>query len=337
MNRRTLTCIAAALTMLILILDAKTALSGAVEGVQLCIQVVIPSLLPLFFLSIFLTDALSSISTGLLTPLGRFCRIPGNTPALLVLGLLGGYPTGAQSVAEAYRAGHLSKEDGKRLLGFCSNAGPAFVFAMGATQFQDPRIPMVLWLIHILSALITGRILPSFKSKITALPPKNSSISPTAAMGKTLRTLAFVCGWVILFRVLLTFMDRWFLWYFPEELRTAIHIFLELANGCAELNRITNEGLRMMLFSAGLGFGGICVLMQTVSVTGSLGLGMYLPGKLIQCVLSLLLTWLWQRMTFSDPVKNVVIIPLAAVILAAAMVFLYKSEKRGRNSALLRV
>lgn len=337
MNRRTLTCIAAALTMLILILDAKTALSGAVEGVQLCVQVVIPSLLPLFFLSIFLTDALSSISTGLLTPLGRFCRIPGNTPALLVLGLLGGYPTGAQSVAEAYRAGHLSKEDGKRLLGFCSNAGPAFVFAMGATQFQDPRIPMVLWLIHILSALITGRILPSFKSKITALPPKNSSISPTAAMGKTLRTLGFVCGWVILFRVLLTFMDRWFLWYFPEELRTAIHIFLELANGCSELNRITNEGLRMMLFSAGLGFGGICVLMQTVSVTGSLGLGMYLPGKLIQCVLSLLLTWLWQRMTFSDPVKNVVIIPLSAVILAAAMVFLYKSEKRGRNSALLRV
>lgn len=337
MNRRTLTCIAAALTMLILILDAKTALSGAVEGVQLCIQVVIPSLLPLFFLSIFLTDALSSISTGLLTPLGRFCRIPGNTQALLVLGLLGGYPTGAQSVAEAYRAGHLSKEDGKRLLGFCSNAGPAFVFAMGATQFQDPRIPMVLWLIHILSALITGRILPSFNSKITALPPKNSSISPTAAMGKTLRTLGFVCGWVILFRVLLTFMDRWFLWYIPEELRTAIHIFLELANGCAELNRITNEGLRMMLFSAGLGFGGICVLMQTVSVTGSLGLGMYLPGKLIQCVLSLLLTWLWQRMTFSDPVKNVVIIPLAAVILAVAMVFLYKSEKRGRNSALLRV
>jgi hypothetical protein len=132
-------------------------------------------------------------------------------------------------------------------------------------------------------------------------------------------------------------MDRWFLWYIPEELRTAIHIFLELANGCAELNRITNEGLRMMLFSAGLGFGGICVLMQTVSVTGSLGLGMYLPGKLIQCVLSLLLTWLWQRMTFSDPVKNVVIIPLAAVILAVAMVFLYKSEKRGRNSALLRV
>lgn len=337
MNRRTLTCIAAALTMLILILDAKTALSGAVEGVQLCVQVVIPSLLPLFFLSIFLTDALSSISTGLLTPLGRFCRIPGNTPALLVLGLLGGYPTGAKSVAEAYRAGHLSKEDGKRLLGFCSNAGPAFVFAMGATQFQDPRIPMVLWLIHILSALITGRILPSFNSKITALPPKNSSISPTAAMGKTLRTLGFVCGWVILFRVLLTFMDRWFLWYIPEELRTAIHIFLELANGCAELNRITNEGLRMMLFSAGLGFGGICVLMQTVSVTGSLGLGMYLPGKLIQCVLSLLLTWLWQRMTFSDPVKNVVIIPLAAVILAVAMVFLYKSEKRGRNSALLRV
>ena len=337
MNRRTLTCIAAALTMLILILDAKTALSGAVEGVQLCVQVVIPSLLPLFFLSIFLTDALSSISTGLLTPLGRFCRIPGNTQALLVLGLLGGYPTGAQSVSEAYRAGHLSKEDGKRLLGFCSNAGPAFVFAMGATQFQDPRIPMVLWLIHILSALITGRILPSFNSKITALPPKNSSISPTAAMGKTLRTLGFVCGWVILFRVLLTFMDRWFLWYFPEELRTAIHIFLELANGCAELNHITNEGLRMMLFSAGLGFGGICVLMQTVSVTGSLGLGMYLPGKLIQCVLSLLLTWLWQRMTFSDPVKNVVIIPLAAVILAVAMVFLYKSEKRGRNSALLRV
>ena len=337
MKRRILTCVAAALTMLILILDAKTALAGAAEGVQLCIQVVIPSLLPLFFLSIFLTDAISNISAGFFSPLGRFCRIPGNAQALLIIGLLGGYPTGAQSVAEACRAGRLSAQEGKRLLGFCSNAGPAFIFAMGATQFHDPTIPMILWLIHILSALLTARLLPPTPGVEARLSENQNRVSPTAAMGKTLRVLGFVCGWVILFRVLLTFADRWLLWYFSQEMRTAIHIFLELANGCAELDRISNEGLRLMLFSAGLGFGGICVLMQTVSVTGTLGLGMYLPGKLIQCTLSLLLTWIWQRFTFTDPVKSVIILPVAVVSVVGTMVFLHKSEKRGRNSAVLRV
>ena len=72
MKRRILTCVAAALTMLILILDVKTALAGAAEGVQLCIQVVLPSLLPLFFLSIFLTDAISNISAIL--PVDLFDR-----------------------------------------------------------------------------------------------------------------------------------------------------------------------------------------------------------------------------------------------------------------------
>ena len=43
--------------MLALILDGRTALQGASEGLALCMQAVIPSLCPFLFLSAILTSA----------------------------------------------------------------------------------------------------------------------------------------------------------------------------------------------------------------------------------------------------------------------------------------
>jgi len=71
-----LTGIAAALGIALLILDSKTALIGAQEGVTMCIQTVIPSLFPFFLFSILLTTSLMGRQIKLLTPICRLCRIP---------------------------------------------------------------------------------------------------------------------------------------------------------------------------------------------------------------------------------------------------------------------
>ena len=54
MKQRDRTSILAALGMIVLILDAKTALSGAREGIDLCMRTVIPALFP-FFICILLS------------------------------------------------------------------------------------------------------------------------------------------------------------------------------------------------------------------------------------------------------------------------------------------
>lgn len=287
MNRNTVKGILAFLGMLVLILDGKTALSGAIEGIELCIRTVIPSLFPFFVLSIIMTSALSCSST-LLRPLGRLCSLPSGTEPLLISGFLGGYPVGAQNVSQFYHDGLLSRQDAQRLLAFCNNAGPAFIFGMIAPLFSQKWIAWILWGIHIASALLTSRFFSPSSTKSTSI--KKEPVSLPDALNSALRITSGVCGWVILFRVIIAFIRLWFLWRLPITAQVAVTGILELTNGCCELSRIESETARFVLCSGLLGFGGLCVTMQTSAVTGGLSLKKYICGKAMQTLFSLILS-----------------------------------------------
>lgn len=298
MSRRLRTSLMAFVGMLILILDAKTAVRGAGEGVSLCLRVVIPSLFPFFVLSVLLTASLSGTAVPVLRFVGKLCGIPSGAEPLLLIGLLGGYPAGAQAVAQSYEAGRLSRRDAERMLGFCSNAGPAFLFGMIGGKFSQQWVPWVLWGIHISSALTVGILLPG-RSKGNAGAVRRGEMSLPEALRQGMRILASVCGWVVLFRVVLAFLNRWLLWLLNLPDQVIVSGVLELSNGCCDLDRIPGDGLRFVICSGMLAFGGLCVAMQTASVTGDLGMGKYLPGKLMQTALSLLMAVTAQHFLFS--------------------------------------
>lgn len=299
-GKRPLAGIAAALGMLALILDARTAAAGAAEGIRLCIQVVIPSLFPFFVLSSLLTGSLTGRPLSVLRPVGRLCGIPEGAEGLLLAGALGGYPVGAQGIAQAYGAGALHREDARRMLGFCCNAGPAFLFGMGASLFDRPELPVILWAIHLLSAVLVGMVLPG-KSQGRTSPPSAKAPTLAQAVPQSIMAMAGVCGWVVLTRVMLAFLDRWCLWLLPPLGKTLVYGLLEITNGFAALPQTTPEGLRFVLCSVFLALGGICVAMQTGSVTARQGLstGAYLPGKLLQAAFSLCLAGMAQYFLFA--------------------------------------
>jgi len=298
---------AAALGMGILILDGRTALTGASQGVELCLKTVIPSLFPFFLLSNVLTSALLGSSLPLLRPIGWLFGIPKGAESLLVSGFLGGYPVGAQSVAAAYRAGQLPKGEAERLLAFCNNAGPAFLFGMAASLFPRHWMAWALWGIHILGALFTALLLPRKAPGPAALSPGNP-LTLTAALQSSLRIMATVCGWVVLFRVVIAFLSRWILWLLPLPAQVAVTGLLELSNGCCALASVSDLTTRFLLCSGMLAFGGLCVTMQTVSVTAGLSLGYYILGKLLQTAFSLAL---------SLAVINGTVLPLIGLVFSA--------------------
>lgn len=276
--------------MLLLILDAKTALQGAQTGIDLCLRTVIPSLFPFFVLSTLLTYSFSGISSPILRPLGKICGIPEGAEPILLSGFLGGYPVGAQCIANAYRCGQLSRADAQRMLAFCNNVGPAFLFGMVASVFPHPSYAWLLWGIHIGSALLTAYVLPhSISEKMNG--HIHSEIKLNQAIKLSLTAMANVCGWVILFRVIIGFLQRWILWIFPEETQSIIYGILELSNGCVSLPAISNVCLRFLVASGILAFGGLCVTMQTSSVTAGLSLRWYYLGKVLQTVFSLSLAF----------------------------------------------
>ena len=120
----------AGIGFLLLILDGRTALAGAAAGIELCIKSVIPTLFPFFVLSDVLICALWGGKSSLLRPLGRLFGMPEGAESLLLSAFLGGYPVGTKEVSKACASGQLKKEDALRLLSFCNQPGPAFLFGM---------------------------------------------------------------------------------------------------------------------------------------------------------------------------------------------------------------
>lgn len=281
--------ILAAVGMLVLILDSERALSAAAEGLDLCIRTVIPSLFPFFLLSGILVREWTGRNLSLLRPVGRLLGMPEGSEALLITGFLGGYPVGAKAVADAWRSGNLTQKDANRLLTFCSNAGPAFLFGIAAPMFTNPAAGWILWGIQILSAIMTGLFFWDIPSPARAMQPA-AKTSLSEALNNALSVTAQVCGWVILFRILTNFALRWFLWLFPDWMAIAFTGFLELTNGCLSLSAVDSEQTRFLLCSAMLSWGGLCVGMQTASVAKGLELTDYLIGKTFQTIFSLLLS-----------------------------------------------
>lgn len=322
------TGISSALAMLLFVLDSQTAFAGAKDGITLCIYTVIPSLFPFFVITALISSIFVGQSIPLLRPLGRLSGVPEGGECILLLGLIGGYPVGAQVIADTYRSGQIDQDTAKRLLGFCSNAGPAFLFGMVATQFSSKQIPWLLWGIHVISALIVGLLLPN-KEKTTCRLRTSTSVTLPQALEQGIRITASVCGWVVLFRVIIAICQRWFLWLFSQELQAIFAGLLELSNGCSTLRSISSEALRFVFSSCMLAFGGICVGMQTISVTKGIGTGMYFPGKLLQCLVSFLLAGGAQYLVYPDTRLDIMRpLVICTLILAAFLIIMNRSSKK---------
>ena len=297
------------LTMLAVLLDTKVALQGAKDGIALCLQTVIPSLFPFLLLCGLISSIVNDLPMPFSGLFSKFRKIPPHGISLLGIGLLGGYPAGAQAVAQAYQAGLFSKKDGERLLVLCNHTGPAFIFGFGATVFAGLLPCLLIWLIQLLSVIFQTMLLPQREnSQDTPWMPARKK--PGNPMAGAVDAMAQICGWVLIFRVILAYLEHWFLWRAPTEIHALLCGILEMTNGCSMLTLLPLQGQQLLLMAVMTSFGGLCVFLQTQSVISSSGLSMkgYLSGKMVQSQFSLLLAtaaqWLLpkEERFFSAPV-----------------------------------
>lgn len=300
-QKSTITIAVAAICLVVLILDSKTAFTGAYDGLQFCLQVVIPSLFPYYLISITLVSLLSCKKGAILRPFGKVLRIPKGAEIIYILGLLGGYPVGAQSIVSAYKQGMINKRNAERMLAFCNNAGPAFIFGFGSTLFIHPCNCWVVWFIHVISSVLVATITPAEPLSI-ASSFKCNTYSLTDAFQQALRTMASVCGWVILFRTTTAILERWLFCITAPDIEMFISGLLELSYGSSQLRAYSSEIQKMTYFTTLLSFGGFCVAMQTYTVFSSANLSFqyYFPGKFLQAAISYLIC----IMLFSHDTQN---------------------------------
>lgn len=289
--------ILAATAMLILILDSRTALAGAQEGIMLCLKTVIPSLFPFFVLAPLIANGFSG-SGKLLHPLERLCGAPAGTGGLILSGFFCGHPVGATVIHSAWIRGELKKRDAERMLGYCSQTGPAFLFGIVPILFRQKGICWVLWGILIFSSLLTAALLPC-KARTSEIRADIPPITPVQALRNAVISIGIVCGWILLFRIVLKFADRFLAHFLAEPVCILLSGMLEISNGCISLTGIAQEGLRFLMLSVFLSFGGFCAAMQTVAAAGDLSCRCFTAGKLLQTMIAFLMAAALQPVLFA--------------------------------------
>ena len=303
-----------------LILDRETAIEGILEGMQLCMTVVIPGLFPFFFLTSLMCFSLRGQDMPVLSPLGRLMGIPRGGNYLLIPAFLGGYPMGARAISEAASNGSLDPASARRLLFFCSNGGPAFFFGVLPSVLEDKKLIFNLWILHVISAILISVLLPG-KSHAEISPPQKGNLNLGEVMVSSLHGTAMVCGWILIFKMILRILNQWILWRFPVWFQTVCAGLLELTNGCSSLTEIESLPFRFILAAAFSGWGGLCVTMQTISILGDLPGSAYIIGKLLHCFFS---TVLAVFLVFGH------FLPVAGIL--TIFIFFRKAlQKRGRK------
>ena len=325
-KRNILTLIFGSCAVLILILDSKTAISGIQSGLDICIRTLIPSLFPFLFLSGLITGSLSGTKFRIFRPLETYCRIPPSCGSILPISWLSGYPVGAGNVSKLQKEGNLTEKDATRLAVLCNNAGPAFLFGIISPFFSGKLTVFILWGIHLISAILAAAVLPGAQSPDKPLS-ETKPLSFSRLMGDSIKTMASVCGCVTLFRMILEFLNRWIFWLLPQTLQVPVTGMLELANGCLMLDRIGNESIRFITVSGLLSFGGICVLLQTLSVFPHVHLKTYLWGKTVQTCWSLLLSASYVSWNNNNPLPALI----TAVMISTSLMIPKHMSRTGQK------
>lgn len=181
---RKLVVILTSLLAAALLWDAAGTAEAVRRGTELCLASVIPALFPFFVVSSLLVSLGAGRAARVLErPFRALFRCGGAGAAAFLLGMLGGYPVGAATVASLVRQGDVSPAEGRRLLAFCSNAGPSFIIGVaGLTVFGSARVGAYLYLIHITAAMAAG-FLELTNGVLRLSPTRTGFITAAALLG----------------------------------------------------------------------------------------------------------------------------------------------------------
>ena len=298
-------------------------ISAAVqEGLELCYNVIVPSLFPFFILtSLVISLGLAGYLGRLLEPVMRpLFRVGGSCAAVLALGFVGGYPVGARAALTLYESGGCTKTECERLLAFCNNSGPAFILGVvGAGIFADSRVGVLLCLVHALASVLVGIAFRFYRPREAAgsraslpISAQRFSTAFTSAVKDALTSTLGICAFVVCFTVLIRLcflsgilpslaklLGRVFspLGFSEEWARRLLTGALELSSGVWSLTGGGSLEGKAAMAAFLLGWAGVSVHCQVLSFLGESGLSTktYLGGKLLHGVFSAILTALLFR------------------------------------------
>lgn len=297
--------------------------NGALQGLLYCGNILIPSLFPFMVLSSFaVKSGLSDFIGKLLAPLTkRIFHIEGCAGAIILIGLVGGFPVGAKGVTTLYDEKRLNLESAQAVVMFLVGGGPGFIVAViGNALYQDVLTGLILWGCQLAAQIFLGIFscrklvyMPSDDIINKKKTEKALSTSVIEATESGIQGIISLCGLVIIFSCLYglaeslklndTFEHFLELICLPESICKSIFpVIWEVTRGC---NICCSNAAPIWLISFALGWGGICVHFQIYALVEKLHISKlkFTLYRLAQGIISAILTYIC--FLFYSPAQNV--------------------------------
>lgn len=290
--------------LLILIFNTESALGYAKDGLALCARTLIPSLFPFMVISDILVRAGACTVAARLfeRPMRLLFGISGEGAGAMALGALCGFPIGARCAVSLCDNGEISRAECERLICFSNNPSVAFIVsAVGLSLFGSKRIGAELCVITFVSSLAVGALfcrlgkkedMTERKGKRTEKPRGIGIKDLSEAVSGSAQGVIKVCAFVVFFSVVLGMIKSAALSLGSSRTATALALcIVELTGGVAEAAGLDGIALSYTLAAFALGWSGLSVHFQIMSVCSGRGLSLwrYLSAKLFQGTLSALL------------------------------------------------
>ncbi len=290
------------MSLILFLLWRSDALIGYTkDAVIMCYSFIIPGLFPFFVCSGILiysgfAQSVARASQRFMRPL--FNVAPAGAVAF-VMGIISGFPSGAICTKDLYLSGNLSKSEAERLLAFSNNSGPLFLIgSLGVGLYTKPIYGVLLYCIHIISSILVGIIFSRYRRNRHTSPPNYVSTRQMTeaeafsnALGDASKNIITVCFSIIFFSA----VSRTILDIIPVtgELSALLYGLCEFSIGVLKIATLDIDIFyRLVLSSLVVGFSGLCVHIQVMTVASQSGLSLkpYIFGKALHSIIAAVIT-----------------------------------------------
>ena len=304
-----------------LLIFSKSNLPAVKSGLLLWANSVVPSLFPFFVATELLIN--TNIVTQLGNVLNKYTRslfnVSGAGGFAFIMGIISGYPVGAKIACDFRQNNICTKEECERLLSFTNNSGPLFIIG---------TIGILLFITHVLACITVGIVFRFWKRNKTynkdfvaiSKNSKKNNIVSFSNLGEVLAesitngisTILLIGGFVVIFSSVISILKTSgilnLLAFLITPLFNILHIdtsfaiplisgLLEITNGISGISNIAIKkiSINIILTAFLLGFGGISILLQVLSITSKTDLSIkpYIYGKLLHGLFAAFYTYIF--------------------------------------------
>ena len=260
--------------------------NAVTDALNICGEIVIPSLFPFLIISSFIMGYNLPKNSGKI--FSKIFKLPGCCLPVVFMGMLGGYPVGMNMITELYKQKKITEKTAHRLSLFCVNPGPAFVInGVGVSMLHNKNAGIILFTSVTLSSILIGFFTRFFSDKNNKIICEKKEQIPFAenlvgSVSRSISSMLSICAWIIFVSAVSAILCELPIGNFGNILKS----ISEVTTGCIILkNKPTS------LLAALIGFGGLtvhCQVLPNVNII-KMKLPMFFSGRVLSGVLSFLI------------------------------------------------